>query len=581
MPDPTAAAARSRWSLPIAAGLYLAGSLALHHAALGRFATATIGRVSADPDAFTWWLNWLPYTLGHGLNPLLTNFQHYPLGVNAMWNTAVPLLGLLLAPVTLTAGPVAAFNTGMVLGPVVAGVATVAALRPYVRPAVPRIVAGALYAFSPFQLAHLSAGHLNLVWAVLPPALLYLAHRIFVEPMRRPVLLGALTGLALALQTVLYTQTVATGVLLLLVTALVLAVRFPSRIRERLPSLLVAGGAALGTYAVLAGYPLYLVLAGPVRPRVAIRSPEYGSTDLANVLSPTYLSGVRPVAAPPMLGNLGEQGGYLGVAMLAVLLVAVVTVRAARIPAAVGVIAFVVSLGPTLHVATRSTGVPLPWGLATGLPLLGEVEPGRIQVFTTLALALVVALFLARFPAFPQPARAAALALVAVALVSWLPADAQRVHPAGSPAFVAELPAHLRAGDVAEIVPRPTSWWYGGADALRWQVASGMAFRMTGGYFIGSDEQNALLIESPRNRYQDGANWAGLGLPPLDDGHVAAAASDLRRSGVTVVLVVPEPGRDPAPVLEWTRRVTGAEPEALDGAWIFRVSIRAEGRPPP
>jgi hypothetical protein len=488
-----------------------------------------------------------------------------------MWNTSVPVLGLLLAPVTLTAGPVAAFNTGMVLGPVVAGVVTVAALRPYVRRVPPRIVAGALYAFSPFTLAHLSAGHLNLVWPVLPPVLLYLAHRLFVVPVRRPLLTGALTGLALAVQTVLYTQTVASGALMLLVTAVVLAACFPRQVRERLPAMARAGVACVGTYAVLAAYPLYLVLAGPVRPRVPIRAPEYGSTDLANVLSPTFLNAFRPFGTPPMVGNLGEQGGYLGVAVLVLLLVAVVTVRATRLSAVVGVIAFVLSLGPTLHIAARSTGVTLPWKAFTGLRLLGELEPVRLQVFTTLALATVVALFLDRVPAFPPLPRVLALVVAAAAVVSWYPADAQRTQPAGSPAFVAGLATHLRPGDVAEIHPRPTSWWYGGADALRWQVASGMAFRMTGGYFIGADERSPLLIESPRNRYQYGANWAGLGLPPLDDAYAASAAADLRRSGVTVVLVVPEPGRDTSALLAWTRRVTGAEGEPLDGAWLFRV----------
>jgi hypothetical protein len=164
-----------------------------------------------------------------------------------------------------------------------------------------------------------------------------------------------------------------------------------------------------------------------------------------------------------------------------------------------------------------------------------------------------------------------ALVVVSAALVSWLPADAQRVEPAGSPPFVSELAARLRPGDVAELHPRPTSWWYGGADALRWQVASGMAFRMTGGYFIGADERSPLLIESPRNRYQYGANWAERGLPPLDAAYAASAAADLRRSGVTIVLVVPEPGRDTAALVDWTRRVTGAEGEPLDGALLFRV----------
>ncbi|MET0190504.1 MAG: hypothetical protein ABW212_15985, partial [Pseudonocardia sediminis] len=112
------------------AGLYLVASLALQHRALGSFSSVLIGRVTADADMFAWWLNWLPWAVGHGQNPLVSDYIHYPLGVNALWNTSVPLLAALLAPVTLTAGATAAYNTGIVLGPVVSGLALVWALRP-------------------------------------------------------------------------------------------------------------------------------------------------------------------------------------------------------------------------------------------------------------------------------------------------------------------------------------------------------------------------------------------------------------------------------------------------------------------
>jgi hypothetical protein len=46
----------------------------------------------------------------------------------------------------------------------------------------PRAAAGLLYGFSPFVVAHSSVGHLNLVWAVLPPALLWLLHALLVAP---------------------------------------------------------------------------------------------------------------------------------------------------------------------------------------------------------------------------------------------------------------------------------------------------------------------------------------------------------------------------------------------------------------
>ncbi len=99
-----------------------------------------------------------------------------------MWNTPVPVLATLFAPVTLTAGPVAAYNVAMILGPVVSGLALALALGVWVERWWPRAAAGLLYGFSPFVIAHSSVGHLNLVWAVLPPAMLWLLHGLLVAP---------------------------------------------------------------------------------------------------------------------------------------------------------------------------------------------------------------------------------------------------------------------------------------------------------------------------------------------------------------------------------------------------------------
>jgi hypothetical protein len=555
------AARGGRGHLGVAALLYLAISLLLQQRALDDFAGSAIGRLSTDPTGFTWWLAHTAHALTTGANPLVTDLQHYPVGVNALWNTAVPLLGVLLAPVTLIAGPTAAFNTGMVLGPAVSGVAAAAGLGGIVRSPVARVTAGALYAFSPFMLAHLQAGHLNLVWAVLPPVLLALGHRLFVRDLRRPWLLGALTGLALALQAWLYTQTLAVGVLMLVVLAVVLAVRYPGRAADRLPALLRAGSSCLVVFAVLAGYALYLVLAGPARPQGPLRSPEYGSADLANTLVPTWLTAIRPVASTAaMQGNLGEQGGYLGVAVLLLVLLAAVTCgTAARFAAAVGAVAWILALGPQLFVAAEPTGVPLPWRALLGVPLLGEIEPVRLQVVVVLAVAVLAGLALDRFP---RP-----VALVAIlAVVSWIPADAQRTTSAATPTFP------QLTGQVVETWPRITGDWYGGADPLRAQIASDFGYRLTGGYFLGSDADHPVLLESPWNRYQAGAalaqEWRGLVAPPDPD----AAARDLRATGATVVLVVPQPDRDAAPVLDWTRRVTGSAGVPLGGAWAFPLA---------
>jgi hypothetical protein len=562
---------RSWAALAGTAALYLACSLALHHRLLPQLTTATAGWTSSDSHQFVWWMTWLPWSLAHGENPLYTTYLHFPVGVNGMWNTPVPVLAALFLPVTLTAGPVAAYDVAMVLGPVASGLALALALRVWVERWWPRAVAGLLYGFSPFAIAHTSVGHLNLVWAVLPPVLLWVVHALLVVPEPRPWRVGVLAGLAFAVQTGIYTQTVALGAVVLVVVAVVLAVRFPARVAGRVPAVLRAVGACLGVYVVVCAYPLYLLLAGPGRPRSEIREAATTNADAANLLVPTSLTQLQMRLAPlatELHTHSGEQGGYVGVALLAVVVAAVVAVRRARLVAVVGLAAWVLSLGVSLVVLGDDTGVAMPWGPMEGVPLVGEIETMRFQVVVALCVAVVVGLWCDHVAGLPR--RTLALVLTGVAVLTWLPADEQVATPAVPPTFFAAGAPGLTGADVVVTYPRTTGVWRGGARPMLWQAASGFAYRTTGGYFIGSDAAHDLLVESPPTVYEQGAESVADGAPEPAVAAAAAARDELRALGVTAVVVVPE-GVDVARVLDWTRRVTAAAGEQVDDVWLFRL----------
>jgi hypothetical protein len=562
--------------LPVAvtAVAYLAASLALHHRLLPHLSTATAGWTSSDSYQFVWWMRWLPWSLTHGANPLYTSYLHAPPGVNGMWNTPVPVLAVLFSPITLTAGPIAAYNVAMVLGPVASGLALALALGVWIERWWPRAAAGLLYGFCPFVIAHSSVGHLNLVWAVLPPALLWVVHALLVAPEPRPWRTGALAGLAFAVQTGIYTQTVALCTVVLVVVAVVLAVRFPGRAVVRTPAVLRAGLACLATYVVLCAYPLYLLLVGPGRPRSQIREPDVTNADAANLLVPTSLTKFQTRLAPlaeQLHTHTGEQGGYVGVALLAVVVVATVLVRRTRLVAVIGVTAWVLSLGVSLVVLGDDKGVALPWRPLVDVPLVGEIETMRFQVVVALCVAVVVALWLDHLAGTPHGRRRTiGLAATGVAMLTWLPADAQVATPAVVPAYFAAGAPGLSGADIVETYPRATGVWRGGARPMLWQVSSGFAYRTTGGYFIGSDPANDVLVEAPATAYQRGAvDVAGGAAPPAGDA-ATAARDELRALGVTAVVVVPE-GADVRGVLDWTRRVSGVPGEQVDDVWLFRL----------
>ena len=244
-----------------------------------------------------------------------------------------------------------------------------------------------------------------------------------------------------------------------------------------------------------------------------------------------------------------------------------------RVVAAVGLAAWVLSLGVNLVVLGRDTGSAMPWRPMENVPLVGEIETMRFQVVVALCVAVVVALWLDQLADRP-PDRLRTLALVAtgVAMLTWLPANQQVATPTVVPAyFTAGAPGLTRA-DVVETYPRSTGVWVGGARPMLWQVASGFAYRTTGGYFIGSDATNDVLVEAPASTYEQRASDIARGGEPPGDAVASAARDELRALGVSAVVVVPEDA-DVGAVLDWTRRVARLPGEQVDDVWLFRLTV--------
>ena len=198
----------------------------------------------------------------------------------------------------------------------------------------------------------------------------------------------------------------------------------------------------------------------------------------------------------------------------------------------------------------------------------------RFQVVVALCVAVVVALWLDQL-ADRSPGRLRTLALVAtgVAMLTWLPADQQVATPAVVPAYFAAGAPGLTRADVVETYPRSTGVWVGGARPMLWQVASGFAYRTTGGYFIGSDAQHDLLLEvagqRPTSREPSTSRAAPRCRPPTRRRRPATSCArwacrrwwSFRKA------------RTSRAVLDWTRRVTGLPGEQVDDVWLFRLTV--------
>ncbi len=276
----------------------------------------------------------------------------------------------------------------------------------------------------------------------------------------------------------------------------------------------------------------------PVRPHVS------GHTlDLANTVFPTQTTWLRPPRSDAVLHsgravdgytpNVDEDGGYLGVPLLVILVLAVVTLRGrarrgAWLLLLAALVADALALGREMQVAGHSIGPGL-WWLADRLPAISEAIPIRLTMYAVLFVALAAALWLAQ----PGRRRLWRFVLAGLAIVTFLPTPSGAFwtsHARLSRFFgTSAYRTVIRPGDRALVLPySPHDSWI-----MLWQAETGFRFAMIGGH-IG---QVVTPAECPWA--EDWESLAG-GAPT---GGAAAFRRFLLAHRVTVVVEGPGSGK--------------------------------------
>jgi len=165
------AAAARPWARELAV---LAGFLAAGVAATWPLATYLTGRLPATRDAgiYVWDLWWVGHQIIHLHNPWSTSYMAAPVGLQLAYHTLVPLLGLVMMPITLAFGPSAAYNLLLIVLPGLSAYAMYRVARLWLPTRVGAIAAGAFFGLSG-MLAYQDWYHINIAYgtAFLPVTL--------------------------------------------------------------------------------------------------------------------------------------------------------------------------------------------------------------------------------------------------------------------------------------------------------------------------------------------------------------------------------------------------------------------------
>jgi hypothetical protein len=364
------------------------------------------GCACGDPEQQTWFLAWTSHALTHGLNPFFTQYINTPRGANLAIDTAMPLLGVLGTPITLLAGPVATFNLLLKLGLAASGASMFWVLRRYTSWWPAAFGGGLLFAFSPY-LAGQAVRHVFLSFVPLVPLFLPLLDDWLVSRRRSPVRSGLLLGLVAGLQYLISPEILLTTTIMAVAGLAWLALRHPRAAGERAGALARGVIIALPVFVLIAGYAMWLLVAGPDRPIGPVHILSGLARYHADLLSP-LLPTSHELFAPGALAAAGdrlpagstiENGFYLGLPLL--VLLCYFAIRYRRVPlmaiaTMIGLAAFVLGLGTRLTVNGKAIGVPLPFAVFTHLPIVQNLEPARLSLYVQLAAAVIVAVGLDR-----------------------------------------------------------------------------------------------------------------------------------------------------------------------------------------
>ncbi len=388
-----------RWAWVGALALYVALAVVLTWPVARQFSTHVAGFSGRDSLQYTWSLWWSRQAWLQGLDPASAAYIYHPWQARNVLLGVAPTLDALALPLYALLTPTQVYNVLFLASLVLSGMSMywLALDRTHSRQGA--LLAGAIFAFAAPRMGHALLGHLTHIAAWWLPLALLFGLRMLERPgPLAAILCGLFSGLGILVAPVVAAYTMAPGLafvlgfealrrrrhlrrehlgmlaLAILVTALLTAPTYGPFVIEALREGqdLSAEGTAL--YSV---DPALLVLPSPYHPvwgRLLQRLP---------LLRTEF----------PEANDL-ERIAYLGVLPLVLAIYGAFVDRRQRWPWLVTLLlALVLATGPTLVLAGRSTGIPMPYALLQRLPLFAWGRtPERFLQLASLAVAMLVGL---------------------------------------------------------------------------------------------------------------------------------------------------------------------------------------------
>jgi len=437
----------------------------------------TIFTPSGDPEAYMWFIYWWPYAITHGLNPFITHYVWSPSGFNLTWAASIPTLSLLTAPLTIMYGPIFSWNLLSMLAAPLNAFCAFLLLRYIYKDNAAAFLGGYIFGFSSYVMGQL-LGHLNLDFVCLIPlALLFFIINIR-NGIKRPYFI-AIMAIIIFLEAGISTEVLATATLFGFISIVIFFI-FESNLRKNLfrtsVDLILAYILAL---IMLAPFIYFLIKGFSGVPKI-INSPSFFSSDLLNYIIPTPITRIgRSIffsIASRFTGNYSEEGAYIGLPLFLLTAFSLKENIAVRKQAGLAlltifIVVIIFSLGPQLHINGVNIHTRLPWTFFTHIPLIRGALPTRFANYASLIVAIAIGFWL-------STERATKKRYVAVLATIIFIIPNVSIYNWGSQSVPSIFTKHdILAKKNVIVLPFGNT-----GPSMFWQLESGMAFNMVGGY---------------------------------------------------------------------------------------------------
>lgn len=559
-----------------------------------------------DNGQMVWFIGWSGHAVANFMNPLRSNWIQFPYGADLANNTSMPLAGILSLPITLLFGPIASYNLLLVLAFSGSAASMFFVVRRWVGSQAAAFIAGLLYGFSPYMVGQ-GAGHLFELIAFAPPLVFLLLDEILITRKLAPWIAGVCLGALEAVQLGFSLELFADTALIAAIGVVVLAIA-RADVRRSLPKAVVPLGLAGLICAPVAAIFVFIGRTGPARTSGPIHGISHLlplSSDLTSIVAPTtnqYVNlgtagyGTRLVnlvAHGGMIPDVTENGAYIGIPLLLLLLLGLIKFRrngAIQFVAVMAAISYLLSMGYRLKAFGHTTSIPLPFAVLLHLPLVNSEVASRYSLFMWLFAAFAIAIIVdqwlfspARVPAhgrrtslaasWKTPAvtgRVAPVVLLATGIVSLIPHFQYNIQTASVPAwFASDRPQQVEDGSV--LLTYPFGNGLHNAPEM-WQALNRFRYRIPDGEIATPKNHDGPIERAFASCWADPSRKA----PPAS--FVRGAAQELVTLQVATVVVPDQFSINPGCAIAFLTNVIGRAPSYEVGSAVWRLAVPPPGQ---